>query len=167
MSDFVCPDGARLIPLYGKKGNGLFAIVDSEDYDRLIVHKWVTCSGYAMRYETQQGKRLHVFLHHEIIGRFPGLVTDHINGNPLDDRSANLRIVTQSENMLNRKMARNNKTGFKGVHPATQWGITRYRACISLQGKKYHLGTFLTPEEASQAYIQASQKLHGEFSRSS
>lgn len=49
------------------------------------------------------------------------MVTDHINQNPLDNRKANLRIVTNSKNLFNRGKNTNNTSGFKGV----SWDKTR------------------------------------------
>src|SRR3972149_6021810 len=84
-----------------------FALVDDEDFEYLNQFAW-QCSplGYATR---------RIGMHREIIKTPKGMYTDHINGNPLDNRKENLRIVTFSQNMLNRKRYKNNKSGHKGV----------------------------------------------------
>jgi HNH endonuclease/AP2 domain len=84
---------------------------------------------------------------------------DHINGNPSDNRIANLREATQSVNMQNQKKAtKKNKTGFLGV----DWHkrANKFRAAIRLNGKQTHIGYFQTPEEAHQAYLRVKRSLH-------
>lgn len=90
----------------------------------------------------------------------PGMVIDHINGNPSDNRIANLRPITQAENCQNRVVAsRTNKTGFLGVHRKRR----KYRAAIGISGQRIYLGLFSTPEEASAAYFEAKRKFHPAF----
>ena len=76
------------------------------------------------------------------------LVVDHINGDTLDNRRENLRVVTKSDNLRNRKFGPSNKSGLRGVIK-TKYG---WRA-------KIHLGTFNTKEEAYAAYREAYEKL--------
>lgn len=94
------------------------------------------------------------------LGEWPAFV-DHINGNPLDNRIANLRACTKAQNGRNRRMNRTNRAGLKGVssHPNT----CRWIARIQHDGKPHHLGSFDTPELAHAAYVAAAQRLHGEF----
>lgn len=79
----------------------------------------------------------------------------------LDNRKKNLRIATKNQNQYNRTKYRNNKSGFKGVslHKRSQ----KWYACIQINGKGIHLGSFDTPEEASKAYQKAAKKHHKEF----
>lgn len=96
-------------------------------------------------------------LHH---GVDPGAMQiDHINGDRSDNRAANLRIATGSENMWNRGVSRNNTSGFKGVKPYRG----RYRARIYVKSKEIHLGDFDSATEAHAAYLKAAEKYHGEF----
>jgi len=73
-------------------------------------------------------------------------VVDHINGDTLDNRKSNLRIVSVQGNSLNRKLNQNNSFGWLGVSK-TDFG---YVAQIKIDGKMIGLGTFKTPEEAGQ-----------------
>lgn len=101
---------------------------------------------------------------HRLIMRPPKHMTvDHINGDTLDNRRCNLRVCTPSQNMMNRKLNANNKFGFKGVHYQKCGG--KYRARISVDGKRISLGMYSTPEEAGEAYNIASKKYHKEFRR--
>jgi hypothetical protein len=96
-------------------------------------------------------------------GSWPKEQIDHINGDPLDNRWSNLREATQSQNNWNTRLSRNNTSGYKGV----SWhkGERKWDATIMAYGKSHFLGRFKTKEEARDAYIDASKKLHGEFSR--
>ena len=105
--------------------------------------------------------RLAWYLHY---GEDPGadLLVDHINGDSLDNRIDNLRLVTESENSKNRKKGNNNTTGFKGVYQNKDGSIS---ARIDVNGKNKYLGSFKTVELAAKAYKEASIKYHGEFRR--
>ena len=90
-------------------------------------------------------------------GRWPEMDVDHINGNRSDNRIANLRTVTRSENMQNQRAARSNsRTGLLGVVPNRK----RFAAQIRVNRKTTCLGTYDTPEQAHQAYLNAKQQLH-------
>lgn len=86
---------------------------------------------------------------------------DHINGDTLDNRIANLRAATVSENQQNSRIRRNNKLGFKGVSGHGD----KYQAKIRVNGRAIHLGTFVTPQDAHSAYLTAAAKHHGHFAR--
>ena len=94
-------------------------------------------------------------------GEWPEHGIDHINGNKADNRLANLRKATQSENMRNRGPQQNNKSGFKGVFWDNQ--KRQWTARITLQGKQTHLGGFPTPEAAHAAYAAFVNGHHGDF----
>ncbi len=102
------------------------------------------------------------FLHRLIMNPPKGMVVDHINGDTLDNRRENLRVCTQFENMSNRKTNTNNKFGFKGVNYHKQSG--KYRARISVANRRISLGLYSTPEDAFEAYKNASKIYHKEFS---
>lgn len=84
-----------------------------------------------------------------VYGYMPTII-DHINRNTSDNRIVNLRECTQSENILNASLNRNNKTGFKGVSFDKRKGL--YRACTSKNRKQIFLGYFKTAEEAHERY---------------
>jgi hypothetical protein len=95
-------------------------------------------------------------------GEWCSAVIDHRDGNPSNNRWHNLRGATVSQNNANRRLHRNNKCGYKGV-VENKWG--RFWATIQKHGRRLHLGTFATAEEAHAAYMEAARKLFGEFAR--
>lgn len=92
-------------------------------------------------------------------GEWPQAEIDHINHNPLDNRIANLRPATRSQNASNTRGW--SKTGLKGIgfHPKNG----KWAARIARDGKRVSLGYFNTAEEAHAAYAAASPIIHGEF----
>jgi hypothetical protein len=95
-------------------------------------------------------------------GKWCPAVIDHRDGNPANNRWSNLRRATVSQNNANRRVHRNNKCGFKGV---VRNHIGRWCAAIYKNGRRYHLGSFATPEAAHAAYVAAARKLFGGFAR--
>lgn len=94
-------------------------------------------------------------------GSWPAGDIDHINGDKLDNRIANLRDVTRSVNKENMRSARgDNKVGLLGVHVRRQNTTRPYVASIRVSGKLIHLGAHNTPEAAHAAYLEAKRRLH-------
>src|SRR5687767_6641682 len=90
---------------------GTTVIVDDDDYEYLSQFKWrLTDDGYVCR--ASDFKRLHRLL----LDPPRGLIVDHINRNPLDNRRCNLRLVTSSQSHANRGPGKHRK--YKGVHKA-------------------------------------------------
>lgn len=92
-------------------------------------------------------------------GESPTKDLDHINGIKTDNRIANLREATRSENMQNvYAPCGNSKSGIRGVMWYKQ--THKWHAQLSLNDKKIHIGFFNTKEEARDAYIAAKKRLH-------
>jgi hypothetical protein len=105
-----------------------------------------------------------VYLHRLIMGDKVGFVIDHINGDKLDNREANLRHLTLAQSAINKSMQNNNKSGFPGVR-LTRYGT--WEAYIAVDRQRKHIGTFPTFEEAVATKKKAVQELHGEYARKS
>lgn len=92
-------------------------------------------------------------------GSFPPDQVDHINHVKCDNRWENLRPCTNQQNMWNRSKYKDNKWGYRGVSK----NGNKWMAQIRVGEKKLNIGTFDTPELASQAYQNHAKKLHGKF----
>lgn len=96
-------------------------------------------------------------------GECPTGDLDHINLDKADNRFANLRLATRSQNQANVPRHRGNTSGLKGVHLQKDSG--RWTAYITLNRQRTHLGMFATKEEAAQARDDAAKRIYGEFAR--
>jgi len=147
---------------------GQFAIVDPEDYERLRRYKWYAVQGprtfYAVHSLTngKKAKRKNAYMHHMVIRIPPGMFCDHINGNGLDNRRANLRPATHTQNVWNRrKFNVDSRSKYKGVDWAKD--MKRWRARIRVNGKRIYLGSFADETDAAKAYDNAARNHHGQF----
>jgi len=97
-----------------------------------------------------------------MIGEWPAQVVDHIDGDRSNDRWANLRAATPSQNCANSKR-RSDQMHAKGV--SFNKNARRWSASIQANGEARHLGLFDTVEDASAAYATAARQAFGEFAR--
>lgn len=158
MAVLEADQNARVIPL----SQGKFAIVDSDDYKKFASLTWTFSGAYAKRAVKKPFKRA-IWLHREIAKTPVGKITDHINGNSLDNRKANLRWCSHQENLRNSKLRKDNSVGIKGVRLRKPWGT--YYTTIRVDGKYKWLGSFRTKEAAGEAYAKAAIKYYGKFAR--
>jgi hypothetical protein len=103
------------------------------------------------------------FIVHRLIwlyvhGVWPPHDIDHINGVKTDNRLANLRLVTRSENQHNMRDRKNNSSGFIGVRRSAS--KDNYSARITLNGEERYLGSFPTALAAHAAYMAAKAVYH-------
>ena len=106
-----------------------------------------------------------VLMHRQILGltKGDGKIADHINGNGLDNRRANLRVTDRLGNAPNAIGRRNTAVPFKGCDRRKTRGCFRSR--IKVCKKEVALGSYKTPVEAHLAYCYAAAHYHGEFAR--
>ena len=136
--------------------------IDLDDLSRTIQYKWY-CHEYENFKQYCQGtlnSGEKIRLHHFILGiqknTLQGKVVDHINGDSLDNRKANLRIITQQENLLNMKP----QDPMKGIRLYyLKDGTPRYGARITYNYKTISLGTYSSLEEAQQAGKKALNEI--------
>lgn len=147
---------------------GYYAIVDADMYDLLANFKWQILRKHTgdIKARTavydpgkQSGQRT-VFMHRLVMNAPDDAVVDHINHNGLDNRRANLRICSNTQNTWNARKKKKAISPYKGVHPCRK----RWRARITFNGKTYNIPlTYATQEEAARAYNKAAKTLYGEF----
>jgi hypothetical protein len=74
---------------------------------------------------------------------------DHINGNTMDNRRANLRPVTASQNCQNTSAQPNTSSQHRGV--SFQAKVGKWKAQVRLNGALHYLGLFDDEEECAAA----------------
>lgn len=148
---------------------GETAIIDDVDFSEISKYKWclheTAGKKYAKRAVSQQivGKKHKTkLMHQQIIKPSKRFQIDHINGNGLDNRRENLRIVTHQQNLMNQIKTRGTSQ-FKGV----TWDKLRvkWNAKIKLNRKTINLGRFDSEQEAALAYDKAAKNLFGEYAK--
>lgn len=151
---------------------GYEAIIDADDVPLVGGVNWAAVVArrrdgsirnvYAFR-ACRHEKPTGVYLHRAIMGKPSHLDVDHIDCNGLNNRRSNLRLATVAQNQHNSRRAVDNTSGFKGVY----WSAAKrkWRARISDNGQRLHLGHFGCPTAAAVAYAKASATLHGQFGR--
>ena len=133
---------------------------DLEDYDKIKNYCWCESIKHNVYHSlvTRDPISGKTILMHHILGC---KYYDHINRNPLDNRRANLRPCTQSENSTNRPIQSNNTSGVIGV----SWNKARkkWKARITTNHQEIHLGYFINKEDAIRTRLRAEQKYFKEF----
>jgi hypothetical protein len=122
----------------------------------------INSNGYEVITVSRKIMKTHqiVFVMHH--GYMPNII-DHIDGNRLNNKIENLREVTRSENGYNRKIHKNNKTGYKNVTWISR--ISAYCVKLNVNKKRMHFGYFDDLELADLVATMAREKYHGKFLR--
>jgi hypothetical protein len=145
---------------------GMVALVDDEDFERLSQYKWYAWKSgnafYATRNITlRKGVQGQMKMHREILNLTDRKIyCDHINHNGLDNQKHNLRACTSSENQMN-TISKTGVSQYKGVCWYKQ-GET-WAAQIMIHRKRIHLGCYDSEEDAAKAYDEAAKLYFGEF----
>jgi hypothetical protein len=141
---------------------GKIAIVDDEDFEKLNKYRWHYNKGYAVRTIGHIiGKQKAIYMHRYLMKPTKNKKTDHIDGNGLNNQRRNLRVCSQSQNTKNRRINKNNKSGFIGVSwhmPSKKW-----LAKIKHNNKTKYVGTFDDKIEAAKARDDVAKQLRGDF----
>jgi hypothetical protein len=155
-------DGACLIDLT----RGYVALVDAVDYPMLTAYTW-TATVYPNTVYAKatvrgpDGRWTPLFMHRLIIPT--PLEVDHVNGDGLDNRRANLRPATQHQQNGNQRPRLGCASAYKGVHWHKQTG--RWNAQIKSGAVRRSLGLFAVEADAARAYDAAARQFFGEFAR--
>lgn len=141
-----------------------FAEVDAADYANVVAAgPWQLLRGHNGKLYAHN-KRW--YMHRLIAQTPPGMETDHINGDGLDNRRSNLRVATPSQNSANMGKPRRpdgspHTSRFKGV----SWDKSRskWQSKICVQGKCRNLGRYDSEVLAARAYDRAALAAWGDF----
>ena len=141
--------------------------VDDDDFGLVNQYKWhllkIGNTFYAAHktYTPNNGKRKVILMHRLLLNIIDNsLQGDHINHNGLDNRRANIRVATKSQNLRNRTAKKNGTSKYLGV---SKYNKNRWRSTISIKGKPTTLGTFKSEILAAIYYDEAAKEFHGEF----
>lgn len=143
---------------------GAHTYLDDEDYHRAKDFHWhKTKNGYVAGTVLEDGVRKRVYLHRWLMNAQPGQLVDHIDGNPLNNRRRNLRLVTRSQNQANRRRNANSRSRYKGVtwHKHKKKWLAR----IQVEGRRITIGYFDTPLLAAHMYDAFARSHFGEYAR--
>lgn len=146
-------------------GNGVFTEVDEEDFENLKKYRWTALVQGRLKkraYSYQLKKYLHRFL----LDAPEGLTVDHIDGDPLNNKKANLRLATQQQNCSNSQKPRTRKftSIYKGVYYDKSMNTkNKWRAAIRVNFRKISLGRFPNERKAAEAYNRAAILYFGDF----
>ena len=130
------------------------SIIDEEDIKIVSKHKWHLSNGYA---KTRKSRKMHQILNPS------WKITDHINGDKLDNRRSNLRKATSAENNRNRRKASHKQ--YKGVYKSTTKHLESYHSKLGIGDKNIYLGSFSNKILAAKAYDNAAVEYFGKFAR--
>lgn len=130
-----------------------YALVDDKDFESLNKYKWFIHAGYVARKSNYKT----ISMHREIMQTPKGLLTDHINHNPLDNRRLNLRVCTFSQNNMNRRKYGEFSSTFKGVY----WSRASKRWGVKIENN--HIGYFDKELHAAMAYDLNAIELFTDF----
>jgi len=160
--------GTRTITL--SSGDTVF--YDADDQHKIDAHTWrlehktskkyVVCTTHTKMINGKRKTR-HLYLHRVIMNLDKSsLRVDHINGNGLDNRKANLRLATQAQNCQN-CIGRKGTSRYKGVSFDKSTG--KWVAQIQVNKRKQHLGSFVDEIDAARRYDKAAVECFGEFAK--
>lgn len=93
-----------------------------------------------------------------VTGAWPKDEIDHVDLDGFNNRWRNLRPATRGQNQQNRRLRKDNRSGFAGVTFDEQAG--KWRARISVGGRQIFLGHFDEVAPAASAYRDAKSRLH-------
>lgn len=143
--------------------------IDASDFDLINrFHRYVSVNSgnYAyMRLKNDSD----IFLHRLLMGLPPRfnnkdtLIVDHINGNTLDNRKSNLRIIKKELNPINCRIYNNNTSGCKGVSFLKR--LNKWQVEIHINNKRIYLGIYESFDEAVKVRKAAEEKYFGEMNR--
>jgi hypothetical protein len=141
---------------------GLFAMIDTEDLDKVKDYTWQVSYKYGIPYAQTviPGVNKRIYLHRLIMGagKDSKLDIDHKNRFSLDCRKQNLRFCTHSENCRNCP-PRSHSSRFKGVTRRKRKGRYVWQAQITINFKSIHIGYFESEISAALAYDQKAREI--------
>lgn len=146
---------------------GQVALVDDDALPLAGQHSWYYHRTQRLNYVKfyvagYLGNGRKEYLHRFIMNPPKGYRVDHINGDSLDNRRKNLRLVDRSTNGHNRHSFVGVQNGCKGVRFCPRSPNNPWSARICVRGVQMYLGSFPTRELAVAARKAAELEHYGE-----
>lgn len=98
-------------------------------------------------------------------GKWPSVLIDHADTDPSNDRFNNLREADFTLNNINKKIRRDNTSGFKGVKRDPRLTVKPWQGMVSIKGARLSIGHFRTRREAGKAVREANAVIYRQFAR--
>jgi len=142
---------------------GFVAIVDDEDYDKVIKYNWyaqttINRPTYAVHDTCTAGNRL-LFLHNLVNPPPKGFTNDHIDRDGLNCQKLNLRFATYSQQNANRMFQKKPSSGYRGVYKIKRLWVVY----VKLDNRNIYGGGYEDVIDAAKAYDDLATKLRGDF----
>ena len=141
-------------------------VIDLDDIELVKYHKWRLSHNHVIT--GQPAKKTQRNVAHIILDfntKKSNMVCDHIDGNPLNNKRSNLRLITQSDNVKNQAINCKNTSGYKGVcfdRKRNKWASE-----IRCGKKRVHFKRSYKKEYAVYMRMIAEKKLFKEYARES
>lgn len=134
--------------------------VDDDLLEELSKHRWRLHKGKHTHYAVSTRG---LMMHRLVIQATKGVLVDHINGDGLDNRRANLRLCSNAQNMMNARKIAGRSSRFKGV----SWNKDRnqWYSTIEKGGKRTFLGGYREETRAAKQYDRAARLMFGRFAK--
>jgi hypothetical protein len=148
-------DNQAIIEIFNKSKEKICeTIVDDNIYYDLMFFSWCKSGNYFINSNN-------IKLHRYIMNYNENNFIDHINNNPLDNRKDNLRIVTPTQNNMNKSKHKNSSSKYIGVSFHKKNNIFESKICIN--GKVTYLGSFKNEDDAAKNRDEATKKYFGVY----
>jgi hypothetical protein len=139
------------------------AFFDDCDFPLISAYKWFAHRIGNKYYAETKIQKKNVYMHKLILDAPNGFVTDHIDGNGLNNSRANLRLVSYQQNAINRNKRQGTSSLFKGVDFHCESG--KWRSRIKINGNEQIIGYFNSEIMAALEYDVQAAKVFGEYAR--
>jgi hypothetical protein len=163
-NEYIIENDYVLLDVSTPTHQNVYTKIDKDDLETVLQHrvgiskaKWIAHDSSKGRWglyvgDTSRKNKLHRF----VVGQIdPAFIIDHINGDTLDNRKQNLRVITRAENNKNMRKRINNTSGYTGV--TLKEGL--WVATIEVSNKKLYIGGYDTKFDANIAYRAAAKAL--------